>query len=445
VTAAGTGAPPRPAADRTTMPGHQHPHRRVVITGIGAVSPLGPTASHAWEAMRDGRSGISPLEGPDFDAYEGQWRARVAGQVKGWDPTDHIDPREAKRLDRSTQLAVAAVAQAVAHAGIDFASCLPERCGAAIGSGVGGISTIEEGHGLLLERGPRRLSALTVPRLMVNASAGNVSISYGLRGPATATATACASAGNALGEAVETIRRGRADVMIAGGTEAAITPLCVGAFQAMRALSANEDPYAASRPFDRDRDGFVLSEGAAAYVLEELGHARARGAEVLAELVGWACSSDAHHITAPDEAGRGAAQAMRWALEDAKLNPEDVDYVNAHGTSTPLGDKAEVLAVLEVFGEHARASAGGALLMSSTKSVHGHTLGASGALELIACINAIAHGVIPPTINLHNPEPDFDIDLVPNTARERPARYVMNNTFGFGGHNVSLLVGPPPA
>lgn len=414
---------------------------RIVITGVGAITPIGLSPEAVWHAMRDGVSGITTLEGEEIAKYEGQWTARVAGQVKGFGAGEHIDPREAKRLDRSAQFGMAAVAQAVKDSGIDFSAMQPERAGVAYGTGVGGISTIEEGHSILLERGPKRLSPLTVPKLMVNATAGNVSISYGLRGPATAMATACASSGNAIGEAVETIRRGRADVMIAGGTEAAITPLCVGAFQAMKALSGNTEPTKASRPFDAGRDGFVLAEGAAAFVLETEAHAKARGATILAELVGWAASADAYHITAPDEAGRGARQAMTWALEDSGLKPSDIGYINAHGTSTPLGDRAEVAAVLDVFGDHARKSAGGTLLMSSTKSVHGHALGASGAVELIGCVNALREGLVPPTINLENPEEGFDIDLVANTARKAPIRYAMNNTFGFGGHNVSLVVG----
>lgn len=429
------------SGDLHAMPNPRQKSPRVVITGIGAITPIGRTPDEVWRAMRDGVSGITALEGEDFAKYEGQWQAHVAGQVKDWNPETYIDPREAKRLDRSAQFAMAAVADAVKASGIDFSTMPPERAGVAFGSGVGGISTIEDGHSLLLERGPKRLGPLTVPKLMVNASAGNISIAYGLRGPATAQATACASSGNAIGEAVETMRRGRADVMIAGGTEAAITPLCVGAFQAMKALSGNKEPTKASRPFDASRDGFVLAEGAAAFVLETEEHAKARGATILAELVGWACSADAYHITAPDEAGRGARQAMAWALQDAGLNPADIGYVNAHGTSTPLGDRAEVAAVLDVFGTHARKSAGGTLLMSSTKSVHGHALGASGAVELIGCIHALREGLVPPTINLDNPEEGFDIDLVPNKARPMPIRYAMNNTFGFGGHNVSLIAG----
>ncbi|MEL7473180.1 MAG: beta-ketoacyl-ACP synthase II, partial [Planctomycetota bacterium] len=308
--------------------------------------------------------------------------------------------------------------------------------------GIGGIRTIEDGVITMVQRSPSRINPFTVPRLMVNAITGNVAIRFGLQGPATAHATACASSGHAIGDAMEIMRRGLADVMVVGGAEAAVTPLCVGAFMTMKALSTRaDDPTKASRPFDQDRDGFVLSEGAAMFVIETLDHAKARGATIYAELVGAAHSCDAHHITAPDPKGSGATRSMRWALRDAGLDTTDIDYVNAHGTSTPLGDEAEVAAVLGLFGNHARASTGGKLLMSSTKSMHGHTLGASGAVELIACLHAVRHGTIPPTINLDTPDDAFDVDLVAHETRERPIRYAMNNTFGFGGHNVTLVVG----
>lgn len=415
---------------------------RIVITGFGAVTNLGHNAAETWGALREGRSGIATVEGDGFAAYQGNWSVTIGGQVKNWDPTAAIDPREVKRLDRCTQLGVAAAVEAVAHSGIDFAAEDGDRCGVIVGSGIGGISTIEEGVYVLIKRGPHRLSPFTVPRLMVNAVTGNVSIRYGLRGPASAHATACASSGHAVGDAMQYMRRGWADVMVAGGAEAAVTPLCLGAFMTMKALSTrNGEPEKASRPFDRDRDGFVLAEGAAMYVLETEEHAKARGATIHAELVGFGNSGDAGHITAPDPEGRGASRSMRWALQDAGLEPEQIDYVNAHGTSTPLGDKAEVAAVLEVFGDHARRSAGGRLLMSSTKSMHGHCLGASGAVEMIACLHAVRDGVIAPTINLDNPDDGFDIDLVPHDARERRVGYAMNNTFGFGGHNVTLILG----
>jgi 3-oxoacyl-[acyl-carrier-protein] synthase II len=419
-------------------------HPRIVITGMGAVTNLGLDEASTWSAMREGRSGISLFEGEAFRKYEGHWAVRIAGQCKGFDPVAHagIDPREVKRMDRFCHLGLAAAGMAVRESGIDFAAIDPDRAGVVVGSGVGGIITIEEGTQVMAERGPERLSPFTVPRLMVNAATGMISIRYGLRGPAGAHATACASSGHAIADAMHILRRGEADVMIAGGSEAAVTPLCVGAFMTMRALSTrNDEPGKASRPFDVSRDGFVLAEGAAMFVLETEEHARRRGAAIMAELVGAGNSSDASHITAPDPAGLGAARSMRAALRDAGLNADQIDYINAHGTSTPLGDRAEVAAVLSVFGDHARKSAGGRLMMSSTKSMHGHCLGASGAVELIACVHAVRDGVVPPTINLDEPETDFDMDLVPHHARERRVRYAMNNTFGFGGHNVTLLVG----
>lgn len=424
------------------MPNPNHPNRRVVITGLGGVTNLGTTAPATWAGMREGRSGISRIEGEDFDRHKDRWAVTIAGQIKGWELTGVLEPREARRLDRVTLLGMAAADEAIRHSGIDLASENRERCGVVVGSGIGGIHTIEEGTQTLFERGPDRLSPFTVPRLMVNATSGNISIRWGLKGPASAHATACASSGHAIGDAVHMIERGWADVMIAGGTEAAVSPLCIGAFMTMRALSTrNDEPQKASRPFDVDRDGFVLSEGAGMVLLESESHAKKRGATIYGEIVGIGNSSDAGHITAPDEQGDGAARSMRMALAEAGLNMDQIDYVNAHGTSTPLGDRAEVAAVMNVFGDHARKSRGGRLLMSSTKSMHGHCLGASGAVELIACVHAVRDGVIPPTINLDKPDEGFDIDLVPHHARERRVRYAMNNTFGFGGHNVTLIVG----
>ncbi|MAY74320.1 MAG: beta-ketoacyl-[acyl-carrier-protein] synthase II [Phycisphaerae bacterium] len=417
--------------------------RRVVITGIGARTCVGHDANSTWESMREGRSGIKPFDMTPFEQYPGSWTVTMGGQIPDLDTTGVIEPRDAKKLDRCTVLGVAASHEAVVHSGIDFDRCDRERCGVVIGSGIGGIQTIEDGMNVLSSRGPGRISPFTVPRLMANATAGNVSIRHGLRGPCSAHATACASSGHAIGDAMGYIRRGIADVIVAGGAEAAITPLCVAAFSTMRALSTrNDDPTRASRPFDKDRDGFVLAEGAASVVLESLEHAKARGAVIYGELVGYGNSADAYHITAPDEQGEGAARSMRAALADAQLPAESIDYVNAHGTSTPLGDAAEVAAVQRIFGDHVRKSKGGKALMSSTKSVHGHGLGASGAIEMIACVHAVRDGVIAPTMNLENPDEAFqDIDLAPNEARERPVRYAMNNTFGFGGHNVTLIVG----
>lgn len=424
------------------------PNRRVVVTGIGAVTNIGLDAKATWSAMREGKSGISTITGESFKRYP-KWDVTIGGEVRGFDISASVDGkppilefREAKRLDRVTHLGMGAAVEAVTDSGIDFSKENPEHCGVVIGSGIGGIITIEEGVYTMVERAPDRLSPFTVPRLMVNATTGNVSIKYGLKGPAAAHATACASSGHAIADAAHMIQRGWADVMVTGGCEAAVSPLCIGAFMVMKALSTRNDaPEKASRPFDKDRDGFVLSEGAAMLVLESEEHAKKRGAKIYAELVGSGNSSDAGHITAPDAAGDGAARSMRMALRDAKLNIADIGYINAHGTSTPLGDKAEVSAVGSVFGDHARKSAGGKLLMSSTKSMHGHCLGASGAVESIACIHAITDGVIPPTINLDNPDEGFDIDLVAHHARERRVKYVMNNTFGFGGHNVTLIFG----
>ncbi len=421
------------------MPG-QH---RVVVTGFGAITNLGLNAKDTWAAMREGRSGISSIEGEDFLAYNDRWTCRIAGQIKGWNPDPAIlEHREAKRMDRVAHLGLCAAHEAVQHSGIDFSKEDPERCGVVIGSGIGGIKTIEDGVLVMRDKGPDRLSPFTVPRLMVNATAGNISIRHGLKGPASAHATACASSGHAIADAMHYLQKGIADVMVVGGSEAACTPLCIGAFMVMRALSTRNDaPTKASRPFDKDRDGFVLAEGAAICVLETEAHAKARGATIYAELLGAGNTCDASHITAPDEQGDGAMRAMKMALRDAGLNATDIGYVNAHGTSTPLGDKAEVAAVTRVFGDHAKASAGGKLMMSSTKSMHGHCLGASGAVELIACIHAVRDGVIAPTINLDHPDEGMDIDLVPNHARERRVKYAMDNTFGFGGHNVTLIVG----
>ncbi len=415
---------------------------RIVVTGMGALTNLGLDAASTWDGMVSGRSGISRVRGEKFIAWDDKWTVRIAGQIHDWDPAARLDPREAKKIDRFTQLGLVAAIEAVEQSGIDFAKERPERCGVVIGSGVGGIQTIEEGCAQLFEKGPTRTSPFTVPRLMVNSCAGHVSIRWGLQGPSSAHATACASSGHSIADAMHIMQRGEADVMLAGGAEAAISPICLSAFMTMRALSArNDEPEKASRPFDVDRDGFVLAEGAAVFVLETEAHAKARGGRILAELSGAGASSDASHITAPDGEGRGAARSMRWALEHARLSPTDIDYINAHGTSTPLGDAAEVAAVKAVFGAHALASSKGRLLMSSTKSMLGHCLGASGGVEMIACVNAIRQQVAPPTINLDKPDEGFDMDFVAHTARDHRIRYAMNNTFGFGGHNVTLIIG----
>ncbi|RLS90795.1 MAG: beta-ketoacyl-[acyl-carrier-protein] synthase II [Planctomycetota bacterium] len=408
-------------------------HRRVVVTGMGGISNLGRTGVATWAAMKEGRSGISPLK--SFPQNE-DWTVRFAGEIHDFDPSHVADGREQKRIDRVALFAMVAAHEAVLDSGYDIRNeGDPYRHGTIIGSGIGGVLTMEDGHGKLLAAGPRRVSPFVVPRLMVNAGAGNVSIQFNLRGISTAVASACASSGHAVGIAMQAIQRGDADVMLAGGSEAAITTLTLSAFSSMKALSTrNNDPTHASRPFDKDRDGFVLAEGGAVLVLEELEHAKARGARIYAELVGYGATGDAFHIAAPDENGSGAFKAMEFALRDAELNADSVGYINAHGTSTAQGDKAEVTAVKRLFGSHVYK-----LAMSSTKSMTGHALGAAGGLESIAAIMAIYEGVLAPTINLDNPDEGFDLDFVAHTAQERKVDVTLNNTFGFGGHNVSLV------
>ncbi len=407
--------------------------RRVVVTGVGVVTSLGRSIETFWERLLRGDSGVGPITLFDVSGY----RVQFGGQVP-WNGEEEgiANPKELRRLDRFTQFAMASAADAVGDAGIDFAAEDPYRCGVVIGSGIGGLSEFEAQHERLLTKGIDKVSPFTIPKLMVNSASGHVSSMYGIKGPNFAVATACASAGNAIGEALRAIQTGDADVMITGGSEAALTPMGLAGFQNMRALSFRTDaPQAASRPFDRDRDGFVLAEGAGVVVIEEYEHARKRGARIHGELKGYGASGDAGHITQPDEEGRGAARAMRKALDDAELPPDAVDYINAHGTSTPLGDRAETVAMKQVFGAHAHR-----LLVSSTKSQLGHTLGASGGIELIACALTIGRGVIAPTINLENPDPECDLDYVPNTARQARVRVAMSNSFGFGGHNASLVL-----
>ena len=408
--------------------------RRVAVTGLGALTDLGHNVPDTWRGLCEGRSGVTSIESFEQDA---EWTVRFAGEVRDWEITSLIDAREAKRMDRFCHLGMWAAEEAAKDCGIDFQSGDPGRRGVVIGSGIGGILTIEEGYRKLLQTGPRKISPFIVPKLMVNACAGNVSIRHNLKGANSACATACATGGHAIGNAFHLIQRGLADVMLAGGSEAAVSPLCIGSFAAMKALSTRNDaPQQASRPFDRDRDGFVLAEGAAVLVLEELEHAKRRGAKIYAELLAFGSSGDAFHIAAPDEAGTGAQASMRSALAEAEVSLDRIDYINAHGTSTPLGDAAEVRAVNEVFGEHAKR-----LVMSSTKSMTGHCLGAAGGIESVATVLAIHEGVVPPTINLDSPHEGFDLDFAAHTAQERPIRYAINNSFGFGGHNVSLLFG----
>lgn len=407
--------------------------RRVVITGLGAISNLGHDVASTWSGMLEGRSCIGPITAFEQDD---RWPARIAGEVHGWDPTEKLDRGEIKKTDRFAQLGIWAAVEAMGHCGLDWEQGDSYRRGVVIGSGVGGIQTIENFSNLLAAKGPRRLSPFTVPKLMVNAAAGNTSIRFNLRGVNSAPATACATGGHALAEACMFIAMDQADFILAGGAEGAVSPVCVSSFSAMKALSTrNDEPSLASRPFDRDRDGFVLSEGAAVLAVEELEHAKARGANILAEIIGFGITGDAGHIAAPDAQGAGAQAAMTSALRNAQINPDEVDYINAHGTSTPLGDAAEVHAVKSLFGGHAYN-----LAISSTKSCTGHTLGAAGGLESIAVVKAITEGVMPPTINLDNPDEGFDLNFVAKTPQERDIKIALNNSFGFGGHNVSLAI-----
>ncbi len=408
-------------------------YRRVVITGMGTVNPLCSDLKSFWEALCAGKSGIAPLEQFDTSAF----KVRFGGEVKNFNAEEYLDSKTVKRLDRYAQFALVACLFAVKDSGLDLSQEDRYRCGVALGSGIGGLNEYEEQHSRYIHGGPGKISPFTIPKMMVNAAPGNISIQLGLCGPNTAVATACASAANAIGEAMRTIRYGDADVMISGGTEAATTPMGLGGFISARALSTrNDDPPRASRPFDRDRDGFVLSEGAGLIILEELEHAQKRGARIYAEVLGCASTADAHNITAPHPDGTGAAWAMKLALKDARLNPEDIQYINAHGTSTPLGDEAETRALKHVFGEHCSK-----LAISSTKSMIGHLLGASGGVELIATALTITTGVIHPTINLDNPDPACDLDYVPNSPREARVRHALSNSFGFGGHNCCLVIG----
>jgi 3-oxoacyl-[acyl-carrier-protein] synthase II len=400
---------------------------------MGAVTSLGRRVEEVWRRIVAGQSGIRPLVGFDASTY----RVRFGGEVLDWSVTGYVEPRDEKKLDRYTQFALVAGIDAVRDAGIDFSREDPFRMGVMVGSGIGGLGELEIQHSRLLSKGPDKVSAFTIPKLIANAASGQLSIQWGLKGPNVAIVTACASATNAIGDAFRAIQYDDADVIITGGSEAAVTHLGVAGFAAMRALSErNDDPAGASRPFDRDRDGFVLAEGAGVIVLEELEHAKARNANIYAELLGYGMSADGGHITQPDKEGVGAAFAMHRALHDARLDPGDVQYINAHGTSTPLGDIAETRAIKSVFGDNAYK-----LSVSSTKSQLGHLLGASGGVELIFSILAVREGLIPPTINYHTPDPACDLDYTPNQARQRSVSVAMSNSFGFGGHNGSLVVG----
>ena len=404
--------------------------RRVVVTGLGAVTPIGNNVAEYWEGLRCGRNGVAPIT--LFDAS--RHACRFAAEVKGFDPSAWLEPKESKRWDRFCQFGVVAAKQAVAHAGLEIEAVNAARVGVSIGSGVGGLLVAETQAQVLNQRGPDRVSPFCVPMMIPNMAAGLTAIALGARGPSSAVATACAAGSNAIGDAFRLIQLGLADAMVCGGAESAITPLGVAGFASAKALSfRNDDPATASRPFDAERNGFVIGEGSGVVVLESLDHARARGAEVLAEIVGYGVTCDAHHITAPSPGGVGGAEAMRLALIDARLAPESVDYVNAHGTSTQANDSNETAAIKAALGEHAYR-----IPVSSTKSMTGHLLGGSGGIEAVASVLAIRHNLVPPTINYQNPDPACDLDVVPNQAREHSVNVVLSNSFGFGGHNVCL-------
>ncbi len=406
--------------------------RRVVITGLGMVSPLAIGTPENWEALLHGRSGIGPIT--RFDARE--YACRIAGEVKGFNPEDWVPKKDVKKMDLFILYALAASEIAMRDASYEIPASERDRVGVHIGSGIGGLPSIERQHEQLLREGPRRISPFFIVGLIVNMASGQVSIRYGARGPNQSACTACATGSHAIGDAYEIIKRDDADVMIAGGTEGVIAPLCVGGFAAMRALSTrNDDPGRASRPFDRDRDGFVIGEGAGIVILEELGHAIRRGARIYAEVAGYGTSGDAYHVSAPSEDGDGPIRVMRNALRDAGIDPGAIDYVNAHGTSTPQGDTVETRAIRAVFGERARRIA-----VSSTKSMTGHLLGGAGGLETAITALAVSHDQVPPTINYTTPDPECDLDYVPNEARRMTVTYALNNSFGFGGTNAALIL-----
>lgn len=406
--------------------------KKVVVTGLGCVSPLGNNMDDTWTALLAGKSGAAPIT--LFDASK--HKTRFAAEVKGFDAAGMFGAREARKMDRYTQFATAATLEALVHAGFTVDESNRDRVGILIGTGIGGIGTLLEQAEVLRERGPERVSPFLVPMMISDSAAGMIAIRVGARGPNMAVATACATGTNALGEAAAIIRRGAADVMIAGGAEAAIVSLAMAGMNVMGALSTrNESPETASRPFDKERDGFVMAEGAGILILEEEEHAKARGARILCEFKGYGTTDDAHHISAPAENGAGAALSMSLALQDAGLRPEDIGYINAHGTSTPLNDKSETAAIKTVFGEHAYRVA-----ISSTKSMTGHMLGASGAVEAAACVKVFEHNILPPTVHYSTPDPECDLDYVPNQPRAAQPEHAMSNSFGFGGHNATLIL-----
>lgn len=406
--------------------------RRVVITGLGVIAPVGIGINCFWDSLIKGHSGLRTITRFDASNYS----TRIAGEVVDFEATAFLDRKEAKRMDRFTQFAVSAARMAVSDAALDLDGIDLDSIGVVFGTGIGGTETFEEQHAVLLEKGPGRVSPFFVPMMIGNMAAGQIAINLGFSGPNLTIVNACASSTNAVGEGAKLIQRGDAKIVVCGGAEAAVTPMSFAGFCAMKAMSTrNDDPAGASRPFDAQRDGFVLAEGAGVLVLEELEHAKRRDAKIYAELAGYGCTDDAHHITAPAPGGIGASKAMRRALDDANLNPESITYINAHGTSTDLNDKFETTAIKEVFGDHARRVA-----ISSTKSMTGHLLGAAGAVEAIASTLAIVHNLVPPTINYENPDPECDLDYVPNAARDLKVEAVLSNSFGFGGHNATIII-----
>lgn len=408
--------------------------RRVVITGMGVVSPIGNDLESFWNSLLSGKSGISRIDDPVLQGYDCQ----IAGIVRDFEPGPFFtNPKDARRADRFAQMGMAASVMAMRDSGVDLDKVDRNRFGCMVGSGIGGLMTLETQHAALLQKSPSRVSPFTIPMMIANISSGMVSMEYDLRGPNMCIVTACATSNHNIGEAWRMIKYGDADAFVAGGSESTICPMGLAGFGNMKALSTrNDEPEKASRPFDTDRDGFVMGEGAGVVVIEELQHALNRGARIYAELTGYGVSADAYHLTSPHPDGDGARRCMEMALKHAKLNPEQIDYVNAHGTSTGLGDVCETKAIKAVFGDYAK----NGLLVSSTKSMTGHLLGAAGGVELAACVKAVTEGIVPPTINLDNPDPQCDLDYVPHTPREVPVRRALSNSFGFGGHNASLLI-----
>ncbi len=405
--------------------------RRVVVTGVGTITPLGIGVEKSWEGLLAGKSGIRRIT--QFDSS--QFPTKIAGEVEGFNPEDYIEIKEIKKMDRFIQLAIAAAHLALEDSGLKISGGNSERVGVIVGSGIGGLSSLERYHTVLTEKGPRRITPFFIPMLIINLASGQISIIFGAKGPNSAVATACATGSHAIGDAFKIIQRGDADAMIAGGAESVITPLGIGGFNAMRALSTrNDEPEKASRPFDIDRDGFIMGEGAGIVILESLESAVTRGAKIYAEIVGYGMTADAYHITAPSPGGEGAVRCMKMTLQDAGVNPSDIDYINAHGTSTKYGDELESIGIKTVFGEHAYK-----ISVSSTKSMTGHLLGAAGGVEAVISVLCICNDIVPPTINLDNPDPECDLDYVPHQSRKMSVHYALTNSFGFGGTNACLL------